>query len=180
MEESQDRRYEEEDDIHDPERKTSLLHRALLIGTEMDASYGSGPEIAKGDRVWRAGGYVGAVLVGDVAEGVDAADECADEEEIDEGNEAGVVGRAVVGEECCDGPSEGEDGDNEEDEDIVGSEGASSVVDVHKVGEHAHCWDQSYDLHEAPEGEEDSEQHVCCITVCATRSLLLSRLRCLC
>lgn len=26
---------------------------------------------------------------------------------------------------------------------------------------------QSYDLHEAPKGEEDSEQHLCCILISA-------------
>lgn len=47
----------------------------------------------------------------------------------------------MVGEEGCNGPGEGEDGDDEEDKDIVGGEGVRAVVDVHEVGEHAHCWD---------------------------------------
>lgn len=29
-----------------------------------------------------------------------------------------------------------------------------------EVGEHAEGWDQSDDLHESPEGEEDSEKHL--------------------
>ncbi len=47
----------------------------------------------------------------------------------------------MVGEEGCDCPSEGQHGHNEEDEDVVWSESIRAVVDVHKIGEHAHCWD---------------------------------------
>lgn len=104
MKESKNTRDEEENDIHDPEGKTRLLHRALLVRAEMYPSYRRAAEIPKGDRVRRADGDVGAVLVGDVAQGVDAADEGAHEEEVDEGYEARVVGGAVVGEEGCDGP----------------------------------------------------------------------------
>lgn len=49
----------------------------------------------------------------DEAELVDACDERADETEIDEGDEEGVGARAVVGEECCDGPGGTQDGHDE-------------------------------------------------------------------
>lgn len=38
-----------------------------------------------------------------------------------------------------------------------------------EVGEHAECWDQSDDLHESPEGEEDSEKHLGGFIVLAQR-----------
>lgn len=43
----------------------------------------------------------------------------------------------MVGEECCDGPGGGEDGHDEEDEDVVWCEGVRRGVDVHEEGEHA-------------------------------------------
>ncbi|KAK0102639.1 hypothetical protein ONS95_006243 [Cadophora gregata] len=141
MEEGQNTRNKKENGIHNPKGKARLLHRALLIGAEIETPHSRGAKIAKRDGVWRTRGHVRAVLVGDVAQGVDAADEGADEEEVDEGDEAGVVGGAVVGEERGDGPGEGEDRDDEEDEDVVGGEGVGAVVDVDEVGEHAHCWD---------------------------------------
>lgn len=141
MEERQDTRNEEENGIHNPKGEASLLHRTLLISAEIEPSHSRRTEIAEWNRVRVAGGNVWAVLVGDVAEGVDGADEGPDEEEVDEADEARVVGGAVVGEEGCNGPGEGEDGDDEEDKDIVGGEGVRAVVDVHEVGEHAHCWD---------------------------------------
>lgn len=109
MEECQYTRNEEENSIHNPKRKTRLLHRTLLIGAEVQASHSRRAEIAKRDGVRAAGGDARAVLVRDVAERVDAADEGAHEEEVDEADEAGVVGGPVVGEEGCDGPGEGED-----------------------------------------------------------------------
>lgn len=120
----------------------------------------------------------GAILFRDVPKSVNAPDECAHEEEVDECDEHGVGFGAVVGEEGGDGPGEREDGDDEEDEDVVGGEGVLRGVDVHEVGEHAHGGDlwvrlveyggygegrkyQGDDLHEAPEGEEDTEEHGC-------------------
>jgi len=99
--------------------------------------------------------------VADAAQGPDGADEGADEGEVDEGDEEAVGARAVVREEGGDGPGAGEDGDDEEDEDGVWGEGVGGYVDVDEVGEHADCGDQGDDLEEAPEGEEDAEQHSC-------------------
>jgi len=31
---------------------------------------------------------------------------------------------------------------------------------VNEVGQHAHYWDESDDFHEAPKGEEDTENHL--------------------
>jgi len=67
----------------------------------------------------------------------------------------------VVCEERCDGPCRTQDRDDKEDEDVVGGESVCFGVDVHEVGKHAEGWDQCDDLHEAPKGEEDSENHVC-------------------
>jgi len=67
---------------------------------------------------------------------------------------------AVVGEEGKDRPGGAEDGDDEENEDVVRCEGVLTGVDVYEVGEHAECGNQSDDLHEAPKGEEDPEQHL--------------------
>jgi hypothetical protein len=74
-----------------------------------------------------------AAVLGYSAKFVDTSDKCADEAEIDEGDEEGVGAGAVVGEECCDGPHGAEDGDDEQDEDVVGSEEVILVVNVYKV-----------------------------------------------
>lgn len=47
----------------------------------------------------------------------------------------------MVGEECCDGPDCCEDGDDEENEDMIGCEGILLAVHIDKVGEHTECWD---------------------------------------
>lgn len=66
----------------------------------------------------------------------------------------------MVCEERGDSPGGGEDGDDEEDEDVVGREGVLFAVNVDKVGEHAQSWDQCNDLKDAPKGEEDTKDHV--------------------
>ena len=126
----------EEDAVHDPERKGGLQHRARLVCGEVEPVHGHGAQGA-GDGVGGVVGDVGAVCVGDEAELVDAADEGADEEEVDEGDEESVGAGAVVGEEGRDRPGGAEDGDDEEDEDVVRREGVGFGVDVHEVGEHA-------------------------------------------
>lgn len=85
----------------------------------------------------------------------------------------------MVGEEGADCPDDGEDDDDEEDENGVGGEGVGGDVEVDEPGEHAYCWDlrerrlaggsgggwvrkgtyEGEDLGEAPEGEEESEEH---------------------
>ena len=83
---------------------------------------------------------MGAVRVPDEAELVDTCDECTDEAKINEGDEEGVGFGAVVGEECCNGPGGAQDGNDEQDEDVVRGEGVGFGVDVYEVGKHAEGW----------------------------------------
>jgi len=89
MKEGQHARNEEEHDIHNAKGETGLLHGALLVGREVQAVDGQAARVAR-DGVRTAIRQVGALLARDVAEGVDTADEGADEEQVDEGYEAGV------------------------------------------------------------------------------------------
>jgi len=46
---------------------------------------------------------------------------------------------------------------------------------VDEVGEHAHGWDQSNNLHESPKGEEDSEKHLDgLLLACAKLSIVVA------
>ena len=180
MHERQRAREEEEDAVHDRQCPARLEHRtglpqANIVSPKVRAIQQL--EAARGV----AGGAEGAAVVGaDAAEGVDTADEGADDAEVDEGDEVRVVLRAVVGEECAGGPDDGEDYDDEEDEDSVGGEGVGADVEVDEVGEHAQRGDlcgvmlvkvgdkvlgwgeETYEcgnLGEAPEGEEEAEKH---------------------
>lgn len=60
------------------------------------------------------------VFVCDAAEFVYSSDEGANEAKVNEGDKEAVFARAVPGEQCTDCPSSAEDGDDEEDEDVVG------------------------------------------------------------
>jgi len=118
----QQARKSKENTIHNPKRKTSLQHRTLFICCEMKGIDRYGAEDTR-DLVLGVGGDVCAVLTRDAAQFVDASDEGADEAEVDEGYEQRVVFGAVVGEEGADCPGRSEDGDDEEDEDVVWCEG---------------------------------------------------------
>lgn len=160
VEPSQDGGEEEEDAVHDAKGEAGLEHGASLVDRGVDAVVGVGG--TKGTKVEveaAAGGDVDTVGLGDVAQVPDGGDECADEAEIDDGDEQGVGGRAVVAEEGEDGPGEREHRDDEENKYVVGRQGVDFDIAVDEPGEHAHGWDQSEDLHEAPKGEEDGEQH---------------------
>lgn len=134
---SQHTRDEEEDDIHDAQRKTRFEHRTGLVHPHAHPiDVGIAPR-AKIDIVPRAGAEGCTVGVGDVAERVDACDQRADETEIDEGDKECVVARAVICEEGCDGPGACEDRDYEEDQDVVGRECVIGCVDIHKECEHS-------------------------------------------
>ncbi|KFY45031.1 hypothetical protein V495_03139 [Pseudogymnoascus sp. VKM F-4514 (FW-929)] len=116
MHESQHTRKEKEQAVHNRQRPTRLEHRTRLAQRDPIAAEAGTPQQRKGSR------------------GVDAPDEGADEGEVDEGDEAGVVLGAVVGEEGADGPDDGEDDDDEEDEDGVGGEGVGGDVEVDEPG----------------------------------------------
>ncbi len=137
MHKRQNARNEKENTVHDPERKAGLEHRALLIGTKMQPVYIGAAENAEVDLVGVPRCHAGAVFACDAAQLVDACDERGDEAEVDEGYEEGVVFRTVVGEEGADCPGGGEDGHDEEDEDVVGCQGVVASVDVDEVGQHA-------------------------------------------
>ena len=47
----------------------------------------------------------------------------------------------MVGEEGANGPGGAQDGDDEEDENVVRSQGVIIGVDMDEVGEHAKGWD---------------------------------------
>jgi hypothetical protein len=100
----QNTRNKKEDTIHNPKRKARLQHRTLFVGREIKAVQTCVSEDPKIDLVGIAGCYARAVLFCDAAKFVDASDEGSDETEVDEADEEGVVFRAVVGEEGCDGP----------------------------------------------------------------------------
>jgi len=118
MPKRQCRRNKKEDTIHNPKRKTGLQHRTLFIRLKIHPLATQSHIIAKIDFPSSSCRDVGAVFHGDEAQVVDAGDEGADETEVDEADEAGVGFRTVVGEESADCPGGGEDGDDEEDEDV--------------------------------------------------------------
>lgn len=148
------------DNVDDPKGKRRLEHHAGLVCVPRDAGSGDGETAARPRPGRVAVGEVCAVCVGDAAEVVDACDEGADKAEVDKGDEAGVCGGAVVGEEGEDGPGEGEDGDDEEDEDGGGGESVGVVVFFDEPGEHADGGDQSEDLPNTGDHENKREKHL--------------------
>ena len=110
IEEGEDERCEEEDAVHDAEGEAGLEHTAMLLHVHGHACKGiSLHRISKGPKV-----DAGAVIIAGVAELVGSGDEGADEAQVDEADEEGVVAGLVVCEERADGPDGGEDGDDEE------------------------------------------------------------------
>jgi len=79
--------------------------------------------------------------MGNEAQLHDSTNESADKEQVDERDEEGVSFGAVVGKEGCDGPGGAEDGDDEENKDVVWCECVVRGVDMYEPGEHAECWD---------------------------------------
>lgn len=125
-------RKSKEDNVHDGKRPTGLEHPAGLIGLPSEIRHGDMVGgVPDGTR-----GRIGAVSVGNAPELVDSGDEGSHEGEVDEGDELGICRGAVVAEEGGDGPCDGEDNDDEEDEDGVGSEGVVDDEDVDEPGEH--------------------------------------------
>lgn len=150
----------EKDAIHDAKGPAGLEHGAGLVHAHAKSVDVRLAEDAEGQGVALAGERR-AVVGADATQVVDASDESPDEAEVDEGDEVAVVPAAVVGEEGEDGPYSREYCDNEEDEDGGWGEQILGIVDVDEVGEHAKGGDEGNYLHEAPEGEEYSEQHGC-------------------
>lgn len=120
MQNGQHRRHKKEDAVHDPQRKTGLEHGARLVDGNVDAVEARAPKDAEGLVNAAARFDAGAVGLCDPAEVVDACDQGANEAQVDEADEARVGLGAVIAEEREDGPGCPQDGDNEEDEDVVG------------------------------------------------------------
>ncbi|KFY14008.1 hypothetical protein V492_02916 [Pseudogymnoascus sp. VKM F-4246] len=89
---------EKEKTVHNRQRPAGLEHRARLAERDSIASKPGTTQQRKASRVRSGGCQAGAVIARDAAQSVDAPDEGADEAEIDECDEAGVVLGAVVGE----------------------------------------------------------------------------------
>jgi len=104
---SQDGRDKEKDDVHDAERPTRLEHCTSLVRSYMEAVDGEAAEGGASASDATARGPVRAVPAPGGTECVDGTDKGSDEKNINEGHEEGVVLRAVVGEEGCDGPHAG-------------------------------------------------------------------------
>jgi hypothetical protein len=128
---------EEEDDVDDAQRPASLEHGARLVGGPVIIGAGDG-NVA--ETVGPVGAAVDrrAVNVADSAQIVDASDEGSKDENVDDTDEEGVGRGAMVGEESEDGPGEGDDGDDKEDEDRGWCEGVCVVEAIYEPGEHAH------------------------------------------
>lgn len=128
---------EEEDAVHDAKGPASLEHGAGLVGAPVPAGASSAPSAAAdGPVVAARDGH--AVGVADAAQVPDAGDEGAHEAEVDDADEERIGRRPVVAEEGEDGPREGENRHDEEDENRLRREDVVLVVAVNEPGEHAH------------------------------------------
>lgn len=125
----------EEDGVHDGKGPDGLEHVAGARGTPVEGAEVAAELVRPEAARTRVGGALG---VADVAHVVDARDESADNGNVDDGDEEGVGGGAVVAEEGEEGPGEGEDGDDEEDEDRGRGEEVGIDEFVDEPGEHAH------------------------------------------
>jgi hypothetical protein len=119
QEQRQDERNEEENGIHDPECPRRLEHPAALVDV---------------CHPWRIdAGTVGRKrAVVSVTELVIGGDEGADEAEVDESDKAGIAAGRAEAEECVNSPGAGEDGDDEEDQNVRGRELIDGVVAVNE------------------------------------------------
>jgi len=102
-EECEDASNEEEDDVHDAKCPRRLEHRALFIDVKSIGVSRDSDEAQVG-AVRAIGLPVRAVCVGNASELIDCADECADEEKVDEGDEVGGMASARIQEERSECP----------------------------------------------------------------------------
>ncbi|KAJ3561293.1 hypothetical protein NPX13_g9003 [Xylaria arbuscula] len=129
----QARREEEENGIQDAKGEGGFEHCARLVHVDVDAVQGSAPEDTQRDIRRRTPGHIGAVGVGNEAQGVDGSDEGPYEEDVDYGHEGGVGGRPVVTEDGEERPGTGEYRHDEEHEDVRWCERVALVVPVDEV-----------------------------------------------
>ena len=135
QEEGQQRRPEEEQRLHDPQRKRGLQHRAGLVHLQRERVIRATTVLAeRAERnPYRAAIPVRAVSIGDEAELVDGRDEGTEEEEVDEGDEHGGAFRGGESDQSVDGPEDGDHADDEHDEDVGGREHVGFQVSVDEV-----------------------------------------------
>jgi len=143
---------EEEDAVHDAERKRRLEHGALPVNVQIVTIARDGKE-AQVLAVLATGRNAGAVRIRNTAEAVDAADESADEEQVDESNEFGRVSCARVQEKRAHCPRRTKYRNDEEHQDGARREKVALVEPGNEPGEHAQRGDQRDDLEDAPEDE---------------------------
>ena len=123
----------EEDAVHDAKGKAGFEHSACLVDIHAERT-GSGEALRiEGDREAGVRGEVGAVSLGDVPKLVNTGDKSSDEAQIDEGDEDGGVAGRLASEPGQNGPSRGQDSDNEEDQHIGRREEVSFVPAVDEV-----------------------------------------------
>ena len=134
-------RHRKKHTVHNPHGKTRLEHAARLVNPKLDPPDRGAAQDAEIHIHARPDREMRAVGGRDEAQVVDACDEGADKGEVDERDELGVAGGAVVAEERGDGPGEREDRDDEEEEDVGWGHDVGGEVDVDEVGEHAHDGD---------------------------------------
>lgn len=134
--ERQDSRPEEEQRLHNPQRKASLQHRAGLVDLQVQmvlVFVANVPEGAK-RHPHRAAIPMRAIGARDEAELVDSCDESADEEQVDEGNEeCGALGGRMA-DERVKGPEDGDHTDDEEHQDVGRGDLVCFEIAVHEVG----------------------------------------------
>lgn len=80
--------------------------------------------------------------------------------EINQRDELRIVAAPVVEEQGEDSPCQGQHGDDEQNQDVVGSQDIVVDIAIDKVGQHAHRGDEGEDLGESPEDETDCEDHL--------------------
>lgn len=129
-----------------PQREARLQHRASLVNIQI--------EITPARR--HAGIEVTAIDLGDISHEDDAGDKGAEEEQIDEGDEQGIVACAEITNHREERPCQRQRRDYEEDEDIVRRELVNAHVLVHEPAEHADYRCCDYDFEDAPAEEEEA------------------------
>lgn len=124
----------EEDGVHDGKRPGGLEHGARLLNLPRVSRDAHVVDVIVPDAV---DGRVLAVGVLDLTQVVDAGDEGAEKAEVDKGHEHAVVRRSRVVEQREESPAQCEDGDDEEDQDVVGREDVCVVELFDKPTQHA-------------------------------------------
>lgn len=156
-----ERRPEEENNLHDPHCKARLQHRTGLVQIiceRVPCLRAIEPERAQGD-VFAVAVPVSAVRVCDEAQFVDAGDEGAEEEEVDEGDKDGGAFCGGVADHRVNAPEDGDDTDDEEDEDVDWGDYVGFEEAVDEVGQHPNDWDQEDDLNQPVEDEKQGSNH---------------------